>query len=111
MKATVTKTTFGKTPNGRRVDLFSLTNAHGLAAKITNYGTILTELRVPDRRGKLGNIVLGFDNLKQYLAGHPYFGCTIGRVANRIAKGRFQLDNKTYQLAVNDVPNHLHGGM
>jgi aldose 1-epimerase len=111
MKATVTKTRFGTTPDDRRVDLFTLTNAHGLVAKITNYGTIITELQVPDRRGRLGNVVLGFDNLKQYLAGHPYFGCTAGRVANRIAQGRFQIAGKKYRLAVNNPPNHLHGGI
>jgi aldose 1-epimerase len=93
------------------VDLYTLTNARGLTAKITNYGTIITELRVPDRRGRLGNVVLGFDNLKQYIEGHPYFGCTAGRVANRIARGRFKLDGKSYKLAVNNGPNHLHGGL
>jgi aldose 1-epimerase len=111
MKATVTKSSFGKPPAGRPVDLFTLTNSHGLVAKITNYGTIITELRVPDRCGNLGNVVLGFDNLKQYLAGHPYFGCTVGRVANRVAKGRFKLDGKNYKLVVNNGPNHLHGGI
>jgi aldose 1-epimerase len=111
MKATVTKKLFGKTPSGKRVDLFTLTNSQGLCAKITNYGTIITELRVPDRQGRLGNIVLGFDNLRQYLAGNPsYLGCTVGRVANRTAKGRFQLDGKKYKLAVNNGPHHLHGG-
>jgi len=111
MKATVTKKQFGKTPSGKRVDLFTLTNSQGLCAKITNYGTIITELRVPDRQGRLGNIVLGFDNLRQYLGGNPsYLGCTVGRVANRTAKGRFQLDGKKYKLAVNNGPHHLHGG-
>ena len=111
MRATVTKEVFGKTRGGKRVDLFTLTNKQGLCAKITNYGTIITELRVPDREGRLGNIVLGFDNLRQYLGGNPsYLGCTVGRVANRTAKGRFQLDGKKYQLAVNNGPNHLHGG-
>jgi aldose 1-epimerase len=111
MKATVTKKLFGQTRAGKRVDLFTLTNAQGLSAKITNYGTIITELRVPDRKGRLGNIVLGFDNLRQYLAGNPsYLGCTVGRVANRTARGRFQLDGKKYKLAVNNGPHHLHGG-
>ena len=112
MKATVTKKLFGQTPAGKRVDLFTLTNAQGLSAKITNYGTIITELWVPDREGRLGNIVLGFDNLRQYLAGNPsYLGCTVGRVANRTARGRFQLDGKKYKLAVNNGPHHLHGGL
>jgi aldose 1-epimerase len=111
MEATVTKILFGKTPSGKRVDLFTLTNSQGLCAKITNYGTIITELRVPDRQGRLGNIVLGFDNLRQYLVGNPsYLGCTVGRVANRTAKGLFQLDGKKYKLAVNNGPHHLHGG-
>ena len=111
MRATVTKEVFGKTRGGKRVGLFTLTNKQGLCAKITNYGTIITELRVPDREGRLGNIVLGFDNLRQYLGGNPsYLGCTVGRVANRTAKGRFQLDGKKYQLAVNNGPHHLHGG-
>ena len=111
MRATVTKEVFGKTRDGKRVDLFTLTNKQGLCAKITNYGTIITELRVPDREGRLGNIVLGFDNLRQYLCGNPsYLGCTVGRVANRTAKGRFQLDGKKYKLAVNIGPHHLHGG-
>ena len=111
MRATVSKEVFGKTRGGKRVDLFTLTNKQGLCAKITNYGTIITELRVPDRQGRLGNIVLGFDNLRQYLGGNPsYLGCTVGRVANRTAKGRFQLDGKKYQLAVNNGPHHLHGG-
>lgn len=111
MRATVTKEVFGKTRGGKRVDLFTLTNKQGLCAKITNYGTIITELRVPDREGRLGNIVLGFDNLRRYLGGNPsYLGCTVGRVANRTAKGRFQLDGKKYKLAVNNGPHHLHGG-
>ncbi len=109
MKATVTKTPFGSAA-GRLVDLFTLANSRGFVAKITNYGTIITELHVPDRQGEQGNIVLGFNKLGQYLVGHPYFGCTVGRVANRIAKGHFQLEGKNYQLAVNNAPNHLHGG-
>jgi aldose 1-epimerase len=88
-----------------------LTNANGLVAKITNYGTIITELHTKDRQGKLGDIVHGFDTLEPYLKGHPYFGCTVGRFANRIAKGKFTLDGKTYTLAVNNGPNHLHGGL
>jgi aldose 1-epimerase len=74
------------------------------------YGAILTELHVADRNGKLEDVVLGFDNLKDYLAGHPMFGATVGRVANRIAKGKFTLDGKEYRLAVNSGPNSIHGG-
>jgi len=111
MKANVQRAEFGKLPNGTPVELFTLTNSSGLVAKVSNYGTIITELHVPDRAGKTGDIVLGFDHLEQYLKGHPYFGCTVGRVANRIAKGRFILEGKTYNLAVNNGPNHLHGGL
>ena len=111
MKSSVERSDFGHLPDGRAVSLFTLTNANGLIARITDYGTIITELHVPDRHGKLCDIVLGFDNLGQYLKGHPYFGCTVGRVANRIAKGRFTLDGQTYTLAVNNGPNHLHGGI
>jgi len=111
MKATIQRTAFGKLSDGTAVELFTLRNANGLVAKITNYGTIITELHVPDRNGNLGDIVLGFDNLAQYLQGHPCFGCTVGRVANRIARGRFVLDGKTYALAINDGLNHLHGGL
>ena len=111
MKATVLKSPFGKLPSGRAVDLFTLRNGNGLVARITNYGTILTELHVPDRHGRLCDVVAGFDNLAQYLKGHPYFGCTVGRVANRIAGGKFRLGGKGYSLAVNNGPNALHGGI
>jgi aldose 1-epimerase len=111
MKANVKISSFGQLSDGTPVDLFTLENQHGLVAKVTNYGTIITELHVPDRSGKLADVVLGFDRLEGYLKGHPYFGATVGRVANRIAKGRFTLDGKVYELAVNNGPNHLHGGI
>ncbi len=111
MKPSVEKKLFGKTSDGTAVNLFVLTNANGMKAKIMTYGAILTELDVPDRDGKLGDVVLGFDNLQSYLAGHPHFGATTGRVANRIAKGKFSLDGKDYTLAVNNGPNSLHGGL
>lgn len=111
MNADVRKVQFGTMPDGRPVDLYIMTNANGGVVKVTNYGTIITELHVPDRTGRLGDVVLGFDNLAQYLAGHPYFGCTVGRVANRISGARFTLDGKTYHLAANNGPNHLHGGL
>lgn len=111
MKANVQKTSFGRLADGQTADLFTLTNANGLVAKVTSYGTIITELHVPDRSGNNGDIVLGFDNLDQYLKGHPYFGATVGRVANRIAGGKFILNGKTYRLAVNNGPNSLHGGL
>jgi aldose 1-epimerase len=111
MAAQARKFSFGKLPDGTVVDLYALTNAKGLLAKVTNYGTIITELHVPDRQGRLGDVVLGFDKFAPYLKEHPFFGATVGRVANRIAQGRFTLDGKTYSLAVNNGPNHLHGGL
>jgi len=110
MKPGIEQRVFGQV-DGKTVHLFTLTNANGLVAKITDYGTILTELWVPDKNGVLADVVLGFDNLESYLKGHPYFGAIAGRCANRIAKGRFTLDGKTYQLATNNGPNHLHGGV
>jgi len=103
---------WGKTYNETPIYLYTLTNSHGMVAKITNYGGIVTELHVPDRNGKLGDVVLGFDSYEEYIVkGSPYFGAITGRVANRIAKGKFSLNGKTYQLAVNNAPNHLHGGV
>jgi aldose 1-epimerase len=109
--ATVIKKPFGKTAEGTPVDLYELTNAQGLKVKIMTYGAIVTALEVPDRDGKLDDVVLGFDDLKSYLSSHPYFGAAIGRVANRIAKGRFKLNKKEYKLATNNGPNSLHGGL
>lgn len=111
MKSNTHIANFGKLPDGTAVSLYTLSNASGLLAKITNYGALITELHVPDRHGKAGDIVLGFDHLAQYLGRHPYFGATVGRVANRIAKGQFTLDGKEYRLAVNNGPNALHGGL
>ena len=104
------KTSFDAMTDGTPVDLFTLTNAHGLTAKIITYGARLTELHVPNRAGEAGNIALGFDSLAKYLQPEPYFGPTIGRVANRIAYGQFALDGKTYELPKNDGPHTLHGG-
>jgi aldose 1-epimerase len=109
-KAKVEKTMFGKTDEGTPVDLFTLTNAKGSVAKVITYGATLTELWVPDRNGKNGDVVLGFDDLKGYLGNEPWFGATVGRVANRIAKGKFTLDGKEYTLEINDPPNNLHSG-
>jgi aldose 1-epimerase len=110
-KATVEKKDFGKTTEGTPVALYVLTNARGMTVRITNYGGIVTELHAPDRDGKFADVVLGFDNLDGYLAGHPYFGCIVGRVANRIARGKFTLEGKEYKLATNNGPNALHGGL
>src|SRR5262245_54038230 len=109
-KADVQKQAFGKTSDSTAVDLYVLTNAKGMTAKVITYGGIVTELLAPDRDGKMDNVVLGFDNLKDYLAGHPFFGALAGRVANRIAKAKFTLDGKEYKLAANNGPNSLHGG-
>ncbi len=102
---------FGRLPAGQPVELYTLTTAKGTVAKLTAYGAMLTELHVPDAAGRTVDVVLGFDSLERYLAGHPYLGPTIGRVANRIAGGRFSLAGKTYELARNENGvHHLHGG-
>ena len=98
------------TIEGMPVDLYTLTNANGLVAKITNYGAIVTELHVPGRDGRLADVVLGFERLDGYLKGHPYFGAIVGRVANRIRNAEFTLEGRRYPLAANDGPHHLHGG-
>lgn len=102
---------WGKTADGTPVKLFTATNARGTVVKFTNFGLIVTEIRVADRSGKLADVVLGFDNLDQYLKPHPFFGAVAGRYANRIAGGRFTLDGREYKLALNNGPNHLHGGL
>ena len=106
---TIARTSFGRAGE-KTVDLYTLTNVHGIEARIMTYGAALVSLKTPDRAGRLQNIILGFDSLQPYLAGVPYFGATVGRYANRIAKGRFTLDGKSYPLTVNDGPNTLHGG-
>jgi aldose 1-epimerase len=103
------KSPWGKTSDGT-VEIYTLTNVHGVEARIATYGATLVSLKAPDRSGQLRNIVLGFDSLDPYLKGVPYYGATVGRYANRIAKAHFTLDGKTYQPAANDGPNTLHGG-
>ncbi len=107
----LTKTSFGTTTAGNSVDLYTLRNSKGVETSITNYGGIVVSLKVPDRNGNLGDVVLGFDSLDGYLKGHPYFGAIIGRYGNRIAKGRFSLNGHEYTLARNNGENHLHGGV
>lgn len=107
----VVQAPFGALPDGTAVSLFTLTNAHGMIAKITDLGGIITELHAHDRDGVLADVVLGFDTLDPYLAEHPYFGALIGRYGNRIAGGRYALDGATVQLDLNDGANHLHGGL
>lgn len=106
----ISRKIFGVLPDGREVEEFHFANVQGVSAKAITYGGIITELCVPDSRGQLADIVLGFDNLPQYLAGHPYFGCIAGRVAGRLTHGKFSLNGKSYSLAINNPPNHLHGG-
>jgi aldose 1-epimerase len=108
--ATVTESTYGKLADGTSVRLYTLTNAHGIVAKVITYGGIITELHVPDRDGKLADVVLGCPDLKTYEAGHPHFGAIAGRVANRIGGARFTLDGTEYKLAANNGPHSLHGG-
>src|SRR5205823_9852797 len=110
-QARVTKERFRDTLDGKGVDIYTLTNSHGVEARIINYGGIVTSLKVPDRNGKLDDVVLGFDNLDDYLKGRTYLGAIIGRYGNRIAKGRFTLNGVEYKLAVNNGENHLHGGI
>jgi aldose 1-epimerase len=111
MHLRITRAPFGTTADGKTVELFTLTNKNGLELKAMTYGATVVSLRVPDRTGTLGDIVLGYPSLAGYLAKSPYFGATVGRYANRIGKAKFVLDGKTYQLATNDGPNHLHGGV
>jgi aldose 1-epimerase len=101
---------FGKTADGTPVELYVLTNGQ-ITVKVMTYGAIITEIDTPDRNGRVGDIVLGFDSLDGYFGSHPYFGATVGRVANRIAKGKFSLNGQEYSLATNNGPNSLHGGL
>lgn len=109
-KMSLQSTSFGKTAQGQPVEQFTLANGRGLTVRIISYGAIITSVETPDRTGRPGEITLGFDTLDPYLAGHPFFGAICGRVANRIAGGKFTIDGHTYRLAANNGPNHLHGG-
>jgi aldose 1-epimerase len=101
---------FGRTREGTPAKIFTLTNEKGMSAKITEYGATLTELWVPGRSGKLTDVVLGYDRLADYESAGFYLGAVLGRVANRISNAKFTLDGKTYSLAANRAPNHIHGG-
>ena len=107
----LTPAPFGRTSEGQAVELFTLTNIHGIEVQLTNCGGIITSLKTPDRSGRFDDIVLGYDSLGGYLHSSPYFGAIVGRYGNRIARGRFTLDGTTYHLAVNNGPNSLHGGV
>ncbi|HXL52884.1 MAG TPA: aldose epimerase family protein [Gemmatimonadales bacterium] len=108
--ADVTRAPFGATPAGDAVDIFTLTNPHGLEVRAASYGGIIVSLLVPDRDGRRSDLVLGHDSLEEYLRDSSYFGAIVGRYANRIADARFTVDGQTYRLAANDGRNHLHGG-
>ncbi len=109
--ATIDKAPYGKLPDGTPVEQYTLHNSSGMTVKIITYGGIITAIDVPDRHGNIADVALGFRDLSGYLHNTPYFGATVGRYANRIAKGHFTLDGKTYTLAVNNGPNSLHGGL
>ena len=108
--ANITKETFGKTADGKEVSMFTLVNAKGYKARVTDFGAKLVALEAPDRNGKTADVVLGYDKFDQYYSVDKFSGSTVGRCANRMAKGRFTLDNVEYQLAINNAPNNLHGG-
>ena len=108
----ITRKPFGQTASGQAISLYTLTNARGASVQITDFGGTVMAINVPDRRGKLGDVVLGYGSSANYQAnaGGTYFGALIGRYANRIARGKFALDGKAYQIAINNPPNSLHGG-
>jgi aldose 1-epimerase len=106
-----TRSVFGTRPNGDVIEAFTLNNSRGASFTVITYGGIITSLRMPDRYGRFADVVLGFERLESYLAGHPYFGAIVGRVAGRMTRGLLRLNGSTRQLAVNDPPNHLHGGI
>lgn len=107
----IEKSPFGTLPDGAPVELYTLTNKNGLKARLMTYGATLVSLELPDRNGVLADCVIGYDSLDGYFKNSPYFGAIVGRYGNRIAKGKFVLDGKTYTLATNNGPNHLHGGV
>lgn len=109
-KAGIEKATYGNLPDRRTADIYTLRNASGMIARITNYGGIITELRTPDKDGKFEDVTLGLDSLSNYVKNNPFFGALVGRYGNRIAKGKFTLDGKTYTLPINNMGNALHGG-
>jgi len=109
--STMKRAAFGKTKDGKEAFVYTLKNKNGIEARITNYGGIVLSLLVPDRSGKLDDVVLGYESLGEYLKETPYFGALIGRYGNRIGKGKFTLNGIEYSLATNDGPNHLHGGL
>ena len=110
-KSSIDKAPFGKLPDGQTVDIYTLKNNAGMTVAISNFGGTIVKWTAPDKNGKYEDITLGCDSIGGYLKGVPYFGALIGRYGNRIAKGKFNLEGKTYTLAVNNIGNHLHGGI
>ncbi|WP_202796822.1 aldose epimerase family protein [Pedosphaera parvula] len=106
----IEKSRYGKLSNGTEVELYTLQNANGIICKIITFGGAITEMHLPDHEGKFADVVLGYDDLDGYVKDTSYFGALIGRVANRIAEGKFELNGRSYTLAKNNGPNHLHGG-
>jgi aldose 1-epimerase len=102
---------FGTLPDGKKVNIYTLTNSRGTEARVINYGGIVVSLNVKDKTGALVDVVLGYDSLSEYVKASPYFGALIGRYGNRIGGGKFTLNGETYTLAQNDNGNHLHGGL
>jgi aldose 1-epimerase len=111
IKGGITSSPFGTMPDGKEVRQYRMTNRQGVVVNVINYGGIITSMLVPDKNGRLGDVVLGYDSLAHYLKSNPYLGALIGRYGNRIAKGKFKLDGKEYTLATNNDTNHLHGGV
>lgn len=109
-KISVTHSPFGKLPDGTSIEQFTIKNVSGAEVRVINYGGIVTAIKVPDRNGKLDDVVLGYDSFEPYIKNPTFFGAIIGRFANRISKGQFALEGKTYNLALNNKPNTLHGG-
>lgn len=111
MKSSITKSVFGYLKDSRTIDLYTLTNKHGMVAEISSFGAVLVKLLVPDKDGKIEDVVLGYDSLKDYENDQESLGATVGRYANRIGKGNLTIEGKQYQLAINNGVNHLHGGV
>lgn len=107
----MTSQNFGTLPTGETIEQYTLTNSTGSSLEVITYGGIITALRMPDAKGALADVVLGYDNLAAYLARHPYFGAIIGRIAGRVSGGHLKLGEQDFQLVCNDEPNHLHGGL
>ena len=115
MLGSIQKCAWGNAPDGQTAHLYTLTNRNGMTMRVTSYGCIIVSLTAPDRDGQFADVVLGFDELEDYIQDSPHFGCVIGRCGNRIAHGKFSLDGKAYTLATNNepggIPCHLHGGL